>query len=234
MAQSEGVQLLRRLDSCVSVLDIGEQLADSSDDVRGLSESVLLAQANSGSSVEGQVLPASRALLSPSLRSELVAVLAPELLSSVHREDVVDNGVSLSDKDRLGLVGSSSSGKSGISRGVSDVKRNRRIESQSLVDDKSQVLASLKTLKGDLGEIAAVTKVLVNLGSQLLPHLGVSGQLVDDPGQNTGGGVSASKQNVEGLVSQNSGSLTSRASSRRKMYLSSDFSSSELARAFST
>lgn len=203
MAQGKSVKLGRGLRGIISVLNLSEELSDSSNDIRGLGKSVLLTKTDSRSTVEGEVLPASGDLLSPSLRSEDVAVVSPELGSSVHGEDVVNNGVTLSDKNGLGLVGSTTSGESGISSSISDVKRDGGVESESLVDDVSQVLTSLQALKGNNREIGSIAKVLVDLSSELLPNLGVSGKLVNNPRKNTSSSITASKENVKGLVSEN-------------------------------
>ena len=210
MAQSESMQLLRRLRSSVGVLDLGEKLADSGNDVRSLGESVLLSQTDSGTSVEGQVLPSlglRSTILVPSLGSELLGILTPELLESVGGENVVRNEVALSDNNGLHSVGSSSSGKSGVSGGVSHVGGDRGVQSEDLVKDVSQVVASLKGLKGDGGKILAVSKVLKHLLSQLGVDLGSSFHQVQAPGQKRSSGISASKKNVESLVSEHNGVL---------------------------
>lgn len=124
---------------------------ESGNHVGSLSDGELLAQADSGATVERQVCPTRlQASVGPSVWSEFVGVLAVVLLVTVGTTHQVTNASALFNKHRLVTVRATATRQRRVLVGKSVVDGHRRVQSEHLVDHVLQEGTLLEGLEGDV------------------------------------------------------------------------------------
>lgn len=161
-------------------------LQEADNDVGKLSQCKLLADADSRSAIEWEIVPARAATL-PSLWTELVRVFSPEVLSTVHNVNLISRVSSMlfflqtCQREPYAIanilplfhvywrlsIRSSSRGESGICHCSSDVERDDGIQSQAFINAPLKILTALHLLKSNVLWILVRAEFVHNNASQL-------------------------------------------------------------------
>lgn len=165
--------------------DIAILLDQPSENVTHFSESKLLTQTDSGTTIERQKLPSlsQRSWMIgsvPSFGFELLGIFTPVLLVSVCPVNGIVDFLTLGHKDGLISIRSTSSRKSSIFESHSQVDGYNRMKSQNLVQNITQVLTLLETLETDVFNCGP--KVFNHGLSQLVENVRFLSQLKHEPG----------------------------------------------------
>ena len=94
---------------------------------------VLTSKANPRAAREGQIRPIHLTPF-PSFRSELVGVLAPDILAPMHAIHTKSYHLSFPDSHRFGAILPPTDGQRSVPDGLASVARDRRVEAESLLN----------------------------------------------------------------------------------------------------
>lgn len=188
------------------LLEAVEALEKTGQNVAGLGQRKLLADANTGTAVEGEVLPANLAAL-PAVRVEFTSILSPDVGTAVEEMCVVEHSLALLDVDGAFAIGATAAGQACVAGGVAGVHRQRWEETENLGHDTLEVGARLEVGKGQVAGVLVVAKSLNDVASEAAELFGVTGKHHHGPGEERGSGVTAGKKNVEKLGTQLNGIL---------------------------
>jgi hypothetical protein len=175
-----------------------ETLQQPHNNIAGLGQSKLLANADPRSTVERQKLPTGFSSLE-ALGLELFGVRAPEVFAAVHDvHAVVDLGVGGDDDGRL-AVWSAAFGQGGDFVGAARVAWDDGPEAQGLVEAVLEVGAAFEGGEGDVLRVVVGAELVDDGGAELLEDLGVADQFVHEPREQRGRGITTSEENVQEL-----------------------------------
>lgn len=182
----------------IDILNLIEPLQQPHKHIPGLRQRKLLPNTNAWPTVKRNVIP-PRLLLQPPLGTELLRISAPDILPPVQDVHVVAHGLALAHVDRLHAVRSTTARDGGVADGSAAVHGDDGVETEGLVEEVLEVLAGFKAGEGDgVGVVVGAEGVEDDL-AEFLEDGWVTGEKEDGPAEEGGGGVAASKKDVEEL-----------------------------------
>jgi hypothetical protein len=138
----------------------------------------------------------------PPLRDELFRIWAPDVLSTVHHVNAVDDQHTLGNEDLGFTVWPTAAWQSCVSLGSAEIYRYRGIESERFIDAVTQVRAIFKLRKRDRQWALIRSEILYDGIAELRISCGITRKRQKQPAKQGSGGVTASDQEVETLGAQ--------------------------------
>ena len=181
-------------------------LHESRQDVAGFGQGELLAEADPGTAVEGQILPAGLPS-DPSVGFEFVGVFSPQIFASVHGKHGVANADALGDEEGGLAVRTTAKRESSVPGGLAGVNRDGREEPEGFVQGVLEVGAALQGVEGDVAWVVVGAKSVKDDGPQFPVDVGVARETVAGPSHQPRRGVSSGEQDVEELAAEFDGVL---------------------------
>lgn len=182
----------------IDILDLIEALQQADDDVSGLRQGELLADADPRAAVERDVIPVDLPV-HPAVGVEAVCVFAPDILAALQNVRLVHDRLALADVDRLETIRAAAAGERCVSGGCSAVQRDDRVQAEDFVESVLQVLAGLEGTERDVPGLVVGAEFVDDGLAEFLENVRMAGEQKNSPAEQGGGGVASSQEDIEEL-----------------------------------